>query len=91
MYGGVNSGLRWRVVKNCRLNGVIHGSVVWSVVDYCIFLAALSSSRSLVVGPSIRRSVGPSVGRSVGHLCEKVTIRVLNGNLNLPTYLPMQQ
>ena len=40
------------------------------------FLAALSSSRSLVVGPS-------------EDLCEKVTFRVLNGNLNLPTYLPL--
>ena len=40
------------------------------------FLAALSSSRSLVVGPSVRPSVGPSVG----HVCEKVTFRVLEGN-----------
>ena len=47
------------------------------------FLAALSSSRSVVVGPL--------VGWLVGGLCEKVTFRVLNGNLNLPTYLPMQQ
>ena len=31
-----------------------------------LFLAALSSSRSLVVGPSVRPSVRPSV-----HLCEK--------------------
>ena len=40
------------------------------------FLAALSSSRSLVVG----RSVGPLVGRSVGpsvHLCENGTFRLL--------------
>ena len=50
------------------------------------FLAALSSSRSVVVGRSVGRSVGPLVG----HLCEKVTFRVLNCNLNLPTYLPMQ-
>ena len=35
------------------------------------FLAALSSSRSLVVGPSVR----PSVRRSVGGVCEKVTFR----------------
>ena len=34
-----------------------------------LFLAALSSSRSLVVG----WSVGPSVRRSVRHVCEKVT------------------
>ena len=47
------------------------------------FLAALSSSRSLVVRPSVRWSVGG--------LCEKVTFRVLNCNLNLPTYLPMRQ
>ena len=46
------------------------------------FLAALSSSRSLVV----RRLVRPSVGPSVGELCEKVTFRILNGNLNVPTY-----
>ena len=38
-----------------------------------VFLAALSSSWSLVVGPS----VGPSVRPSVGHLCEKVTFRAL--------------
>ena len=47
------------------------------------FLAAQSSSRSLVVGWSVRPLVR--------HLCEKVTIRVSNGNLNLPTYLRMQQ
>ena len=46
-----------------------------------IFLAALSSSRSLVVGSF--------VGPSVRHFCEKVTLRVSNGYLNLPTYLPM--
>ena len=40
------------------------------------FLAALSSSRSVVVGPSVGRSVRPLVG----HLCEKVTFRVLNCN-----------
>ena len=37
-----------------------------------IFLAALSSSRSLVIGWS--------VGRLVGHFSEKVIFRVLNGN-----------
>ena len=47
------------------------------------FLAALSSSRSVVVCRS--------VCRSVRHLCEKVIFTVLNGNLNLPTYLPMRQ
>ena len=46
-------------------------------------LAALSSSRSVVVGLLVRPSVR--------HLCEKVIFTVLNGNLNLPTYLPMQQ
>ena len=45
------------------------------------FFAALSSSRSVVV----RRSVRPSVGG----LCEKVTFRVLNGNISLLTYLAM--
>ena len=39
------------------------------------FLAALSSSRRLVVG----RSVGPLVG-PLEDLCEKVTFRVPNGN-----------
>ena len=48
------------------------------LTDCRTFLAALSSSRSVVVGPS--------VGPSVGGLCEKVTFRILNGNLNLPTY-----
>ena len=43
------------------------------------FLAAPSSSRRLFVRPL------------VGDLCEKVTIRVSNGNLNLPTYRPMRQ
>ena len=47
------------------------------LVFFGIFLAALSSSRSPVVGPSVRPSVG--------ELCEKVTFRVLNSNLNLPT------
>ena len=41
-----------------------------------LFLAAESSSISLVVG----LSVGPSVGLSVLDLCEKVTLRVSNGN-----------
>ena len=45
------------------------------------FLAALSSSRRLVVcpsvGPLVRWSVAPSVGPSED-LCEKVTFRVLN-------------
>ena len=50
------------------------------------FLSAPSSSRSLVVGPSVRWSVRQSVRQSVGHLCEKVTFRLSNGNLNLPTY-----
>ena len=49
------------------------------------FLAALSSSRSLVVG----WLVGPSV-RLSDTFVKKVTLRVSNGNLNLPTYLPMQ-
>ena len=40
------------------------------------FLAALSSSRSLVVGPF----VGPSVGPFVGHSCEKVNFIVLKGS-----------
>ena len=48
------------------------------------FLAAQSSSRSLVVrpsvGPSVGPFVGPFVGPSVGHLCEKVIFRVSNGN-----------
>ena len=52
-----------------------------------IFLAALSSSRRVVVGRSVGRSVGPSVGK----VCEKVTFSVLIGNSNLPTYLPMRQ
>ena len=51
---------------------------LFSVQSYA-FLAALSSSRSLVVR------------RLVGHLCEKLTFRVLNGNLNHPTYLPLSQ
>ena len=57
---------------------------VTSAVLAVSFLAALSSSRSVVVCPSVGPSVGPS-----GDLCEKVIFRVLNGNLNLPIYLPM--
>ena len=41
------------------------------------FLAALSNSRSLVVRPSVRRSVG--------HLCEKVTFKVSNGVVTVVT------
>ena len=40
-----------------------------------LFLAALSSSRTTVVGPSVRRSVGRSTD-----VCEKVTFRVSKGN-----------
>ena len=41
-----------------------------------IFLAALSSSISLVVCPS----VGPSVGPSLSDVCEKVTFTLSKGN-----------
>ena len=58
-----------------------HGKIFTILVVRKHFLADLSSSRSLVVGPSVRPSVG--------QLCEKVTFRVSNGNFNLPTYLPM--
>ena len=48
------------------------------------FLAAQSSSRSLVIGPSVCLSVCPSVrlsvSPSVSDVCEKVTFRVSNGN-----------
>ena len=57
--------------------------VTLNQVKQITFLAAPSSSRRLVV----RWSFGPSVRG----LCEKVTFRVLNGNLNLPTHLPMRQ
>ena len=47
--------------------------------NYRVFLAALSSSRSL----GVRRSVRPSVRRYVrrsAYLCEKVIFRVSKGN-----------
>ena len=47
------------------------------------FLAAPSSSRSLVVGRSVGRLVGPSVR----HLCEKGIFRVSDCNLKLPMQL----
>ena len=47
-------------------------------IDKEPFLAALSSSRSVVVRRSVRRSVGT--------VCEKVTFRVLNAPL--PDVLP---
>jgi hypothetical protein len=50
--------------------GLVLGRLVGWMIGW--FLAALSSSRSLVVRPS--------VGWSVGNLCEKVTFRVSNGN-----------
>ena len=40
---------------------------------FLLFLAALTSSRSLVVGPLVRLSVCLLFGWSVGHVCEKVT------------------
>ena len=43
------------------------------------FLAALSSSRSLVVGPLVR------------DVCEKVTLRVSKGNYNKPASLTTRQ
>ena len=65
-------------LKGCHTQ---QAGLVWT------FLAAQSSSRSLVVrlsvGPSVGRSVGPSVGPSVGqsgYVCEKVTFRVSKGN-----------
>ena len=51
-----------------------------------VFLAAPSSSRRLVVTPLFGRSVGWYVGRS-----ESFLKKLSNGNLNLPTYLPMWQ
>ena len=56
-----------------------------------IFLASPSSSRSLVVGWLVVPSFCWAVRPSVRELCERVTLRVSNGNFNLPTYLPMQQ
>ena len=51
------------------------------------FLAALSSSRRLVVCWSVCLSVGLSVDWSA-YVCEKVTLRVSDGYLSLPeTYL----
>ena len=44
------------------------------------FLAALSSSRSLVVGPLVGWSVGQFVCWSVGHVFKNVTFRVSKGN-----------
>ena len=43
------------------------------------FLAALSSSRNLVVGPLVR------------DVCEKVTLRVSKGNYNKPASLITRQ
>ena len=59
---------------------------MFSYWELYVFLAAQSSSRSLVVGPSVGPSVGPTVCSSVRDVCEKVTFRVSNGNLNLPTF-----
>ena len=49
------------------------------------FLAAPSSSRSLIVGWFVGWLVRPSVRG----LCDKVTFRVSNSDLYLPTYLPI--
>ena len=47
-------------LKNFTRNFLIVDEMFWSHFIYQIaFLAALSSSRSLVVCPSVRRSVGP--------------------------------
>ena len=53
-------------------------------------IAILSCTEQLYTSscPLVRPSIRPSVRRSED-LCEKVTFRVLNGNLNLPTYLPL--
>ena len=55
---------------------------------YLWFLAGLSSSRSLVAGPSVRLSVRPSVRWSVSDVIKKMTFRVSKGNNTyLCTYL----
>ena len=54
-------------------------------IAYCVFLAAASSSRSLVVGPT----VWPSVRLSETFV--KKWKRVLNAYLYLPTYKLMRQ
>ena len=51
----------------------------WGAQNY-IFLAALTSSRSKIVGWSVGRLVGQSVRLCVRDLCEKVTFRISNGN-----------
>ena len=61
--------------------------IFFSMKIFTIFLAAPRYFRSLVIGRSVRWSVG----WSVNHLCEKVTFKVQNGKVNLPTYLPLQQ
>ena len=52
--------------------GFASGRVFAQAAEQACFLAALSSSRSLVIGRL--------VGLSVLDLCEKVTFRVSNGN-----------
>ena len=51
---------------------------ILSIKCYVCFLAALSSSRSLVVGLLVRPSVSPSVC----HLCKKMPFRVSIGNFS---------
>ena len=71
----------WQCIHTVQYSIVWYSTVQYSTVQYSTvqyiiqFLAALSSSRSLVVGRLVRWSVGPSVR----NVCE-----------NLPTYLPLQ-
>ena len=93
MFVAVVCGFRIRVNVGFVVGRLLCGwQFVWCLVcEVCcyvflFFLAASSSSRSLVVGLSVCRSFCLSVVR----LCEKVIFRVSDGNLKLPkiTYLP---
>ena len=59
-----------------KLGSIIDGLPRLLGCDPQCLLAALSSSRSVVVGPSVRPLVRPLVR----NVCEKVTFRVLKGN-----------
>ena len=65
----------------CHMSRVtFHVSRVTCHLSCVTYLAALSSSRSLVVRWSLGPLVGRSVGRSVGHVCDIVDFRILKGN-----------
>ena len=74
-----SSFLAWIQLEVLLTTTVFFAVFLFVCLPFC-FLAAQSSSKSLVVGWSLARSLAHSLGLLVWGVCERVTLRVSNGN-----------